>query len=389
LPYHVGVRHNYFNLKLLNSLAVVKNNRYNAAKLKEITMTPKSNQDGTLALESWMEEKRSAYLYRFLAARSENHHQILFAQLAEEAEKQADMWAGEIKKAGAQVPSGYSPDLRTRLITHLIRWFGAKQIRGMLAAMKVRGMSIYLKTEPGHPMPKSVEEIGRSHKTIGSGNNLRATVFGINDGLVSNASLIMGMAGAHASNETLIVAGIAGLLAGAFSMGAGEYISVRSQREMFEYQIGLEKKELELYPAEETAELALIYHARGMSEEEANKVATMMMKDHDNALDVLSREELGINPDDLVSPYGAAFFSFISFIFGASIPLLPFLFMNHQFNLHFAIILCGIALFTVGSILSLYTGRGALKSGLRMLLIGFVAGTITYCIGHLLGVTLG
>ena len=352
-------------------------------------MTTQSNQEATLALDSWMEEKRSAYLYRVLAARSENHHQTLFAELATEAENQADMWAGEVKKAGGQIPASYLPDFRTRLITHLIRWFGAKQVRGMLAAMKVRGMSIYLKTEPGHPMPKTLEDVGRQHKTMGSGNNIRAAVFGINDGLVSNASLIMGMAGAHASNETLIVAGIAGLLAGAFSMGAGEYVSVRSQREMFEYQIGLEKKELELYPAEETAELALIYHARGMSTEEANKVAGMMMQDHDNALDVLSREELGINPDDLVSPYSAAFFSFISFIFGASIPLLPFLFMQHQFNLHFAILLCGIALFTVGATLSLYTGRGAIKSGLRMLLIGFVAGVITYSIGHLLGVTLG
>lgn len=348
----------------------------------------KSKTNIAIALESWSEEKRSVYLYRIIAEVETHRYKALFGELAQEADKQAEMWAMEVQKAGGQIPTTYSPDLRTRIVGWLITVLGPKQMRSMLSAMKVRGMSVYSKDQPGHPMPKTIEDVGRSHRSVGSGNNLRAAVFGVNDGLVSNASLIMGMAGAHANNATIIVAGVAGLLAGAFSMGAGEYISVRSQREMFEHQISLEKKELELYPKEEAAELALIYHARGLEKKEAEHVATLMMQNPANALDTLAREELGLNPDDLISPYGAAFFSFISFLVGGAIPLIPFLFEKQVFTLPSCIILSAISLFIVGAILSLYTGRKALKSGLRMLAIGICAGLITYAIGHLLGVHL-
>lgn len=351
-------------------------------------MPKKSTDKITLAKESWLGEKNSAYLYRILAKSESKKNKVLFNQLAEEAEKQALMWEDEIRKAKGTIPL-YKPNLRVRIASLLMNFFGPRQTRSILAAMKVRGMSVYLKSEPGHPWPKTLADVGRRHKSTGSGNNLRAAVFGINDGLVSNASLIMGMAGAQAGNKIIILAGIAGLLAGAFSMGAGEYISVRSQREMFEYQIGLEKKELELYPQEEAEELALIYHARGLTKDEAHKIANLMMKDPHNALDTLAREELGLNPDDLVSPYGAAFFSFISFTIGAAIPIIPFLFSNNSSTLFFAIGLTGLCLFIVGAILSLYTGRKALRSGLRMLLIGAVAGGITYITGNLLGVRLG
>ena len=171
-------------------------------------------------------------------------------------------------------------------------------------------------------------------------------------------------------------------------MAAGEYVSVRSQREMYEYQIGLERDELAEYPAEEAQELALIYEARGMGREEALRMATQIIADPERALDTLTREELGLNPEDLGSPWGAAVSSFVSFAIGSAIPLLPFLFHLGSASLPAVIGLTAVALFVVGATLSLFTGRSALMSGTRMLGIGAAAGGITYCIGKILGVSL-
>jgi VIT1/CCC1 family predicted Fe2+/Mn2+ transporter len=223
---------------------------------------------------------------------------------------------------------------------------------------------------------------------LSGGGNLRAAVFGVNDGLVSNASLILGVAGAAADIGVIVLSGIAGLLAGAFSMAAGEYVSVRSQREMYEYQIGLEADELEQYPEEEAGELALIYEARGIPHETAKKMADDIIADPDRALDALAREELGLNPDELGSPWGAAISSFLAFAVGGMIPLLPFLVLAHHGALPISIGLTAIALFSVGATLSLFIGRGAIRGGLRMLLIGGGAGALTFLIGSMLGVAL-
>jgi VIT1/CCC1 family predicted Fe2+/Mn2+ transporter len=206
---------------------------------------------------------------------------------------------------------------------------------------------------------------------------------------VSNTSLIMGVAGAGVEPGVILASGVAGLLAGALSMAAGEYVSMRSQREMFEYQIGLEREELAQYPEEEAEELALIYNARGMAMEEARTVARAMLKDPEHALDTLAREELGLNPDDLGSAWGSALFSFLAFTAGALIPLLPFLFRIGPAPLAGAAVLAGVALFAVGAALSLFTGRGAWRGGARMLASGAGSGIATYAIGSLLGVSLG
>jgi VIT1/CCC1 family predicted Fe2+/Mn2+ transporter len=194
----------------------------------------------------------------------------------------------------------------------------------------------------------------------------------------------MGVAGATADLHVVYLAGIAGLLAGAFSMAAGEYVSVRSQRELFEYQIALEREELDEYPLEEQEELALIYHARGLSKDQANDVAAELMKDPAQALDTLAREELGLNPADLGSPWGAAWSSFLSFAAGGAVPLLPFLFGNSQV-MTFVVLVTALALFLVGAVLSLFTGKDAWWSGLRMVLIGGGAGLVTFLVGRLLG----
>lgn len=338
--------------------------------------------------ESWQEEKQSAWLYRVVAeCERGTPREALFNELAQAAEEQAAIWLVAITQRGGQPPAPFQPDVRTRIVARLTRAFKPRAMRGVLAAMKVRGMALY-SHHPPHPMPTRLDDIGKRHQSGAAGNALRAGVFGINDGLVSNAALIYGVAGAAPEPSIIVLTGVAGLLAGAFSMASGEYVSVRSQREMFEYQIGLERDELEKYPREEAAELALIYTAKGMPAEEARRLADALMQDPERALDTLAREELGLNPDELGSPWVAATSSFAAFTAGAALPLLPFLF-GHGDALTASIALTALGLFAVGASMSLFTGRRAVLSGLRMLGIGGAAGLATYFIGAWLGVKLG
>jgi VIT1/CCC1 family predicted Fe2+/Mn2+ transporter len=342
------------------------------------------------ARESWVQEMESVYLYRVIAETEPSpERRQLFAQLATEAEAQAGIWAAEARRAGEALPDAPPLSSRVHLVGFLVRRLGPARLRNVLAAMKVRGMSVYqMSRDSGHPMPQSVDEIGRRHRGP-AGGNLRAAVFGANDGLLSNASLILGVAGATGGGRMVVLSGVAGLLAGAFSMAAGEYISVRSQREMFEHQIGAERDELRQYPAEEAAELSLIYQARGLSKEDADRMAARIVANPEYALDTLAREELGLDPSALGSPRGAALFSFVSFAAGALVPLAPFVVAGGRAALVATVALTSVALFAVGAAISLFTGRGALRGGLRMLLIGGAAATATFLIGRLLGVAAG
>lgn len=338
--------------------------------------------------ESWQEEKQSAWLYRVVAeCERGTTREALFNELAQAADDQAEIWLAAITQKGGQPPAAFRPDLRARVVATLTRRFKPRAMRGVLAAMKVRGMALYTQNPP-HPMPLRRDDIGKRHQNGAAGNALRAGVFGVNDGLVSNAALIYGVAGAAPEPSIIVLTGVAGLLAGAFSMASGEYVSVRSQREMFEYQIGLERDELDEYPQEEAAELALIYAAKGMDAAEARRLADTLMQNPERALDTLAREELGLNPDELGSPWVAAISSFAAFTAGAALPLLPFLFGYDQ-ALPVSIGLTALGLFAVGASMSLFTGRHALLSGLRMLGIGGAAGLATYFIGAWLGVSLG
>jgi len=344
-------------------------------------------------LESWKEEQRSALLYRVCAeAEAGTTRAELFRRLAGEAEAQAAIWRAQLTARGHPPPGPYVPDGRTKLVAGLVRWLGPRRLKGMLAAMKVRGMLIYSTSPPadaGHPAPVAGTGTEHRHRGLSGGGNLRAAVFGINDGLVSNASLILGVAGASADAHAVLLTGVAGMCAGAFAMATGEYVSVRSQRELFEYQIGLEREELAEYPEAEAQELALIYAAKGLPAEEASRLATRMIADPAHALDTLAREELGLNPDELGSPWGAAISSFLSFAAGALLPLAPFIVAPGPRALPAAIGVTAVALFAVGAMLSLFTGRGALRSGARMLALGGLAGVVTFAVGRLAGVTLG
>jgi VIT1/CCC1 family predicted Fe2+/Mn2+ transporter len=339
-------------------------------------------------LESWTEEQRSAYLYRACAeAEAGTSRADLFRRLAGEAEAQAAIWRAQLTASGKPAPRPFLPDARTRLVARLVQVLGPRRLRAVLAAMKVRGMAIYSRRDPGGHSAPIAGSIEHRHRGLGGGGNLRAAVFGVNDGLVSNASLIFGVAGASPDAAVVLLTGVAGLTAGAFAMATGEFVSVRSQRELFEYQIGLERDELAEYPDAEAQELALIYKAKGLSGSEAERVAKQLVADPEHALDTLAREELGLNPDELGSPWGAAISSLLSFAVGAAIPLLPFVFGAGARALPITALLTAVALFAIGATLSLFTGRGALVSGVRMLLLGALAGSVTFAVGKLFGVS--
>jgi vacuolar iron transporter family protein len=341
-------------------------------------------------LESWTEEQRSAYLYSVCSeAEAGTPRAELFRRLAGEAQAQAAIWRAMMTASGKPAPAPFEPEPRTRLVARMVRTFGPRRMRSVLAAMKVRGMAIYSEREPGGHLVPVAGTVERGHRGLGGVGNLRAAVFGVNDGLVSNASLIFGIAGANAAPSAVLLAGVAGLAAGAFAMAAGEYVSVRSQRELFEYQIGLERDELAEYPEAEAQELALIYGAKGMPAAEARRLAKKLVADPERALDTLAREELGLNPSELGSPWGAAISSFLSFTLGAAIPLLPFLLGAGTKALPLAAAMTGVALFTIGATLSLFTGRGALRSGARMLLLGGLAAAVTFGVGHVAGIAVG
>jgi VIT1/CCC1 family predicted Fe2+/Mn2+ transporter len=230
-----------------------------------------------------------------------------------------------------------------------------------------------------------VEEL--QNPAAGKSGALRAAIFGVTDGLVSNLSLIMGVAGATAQNRVILLAGVAGLMAGAFSMGAGEYISMRTQRELFERLIHLEAHELATEPEEELRELAEIYQRKGFPPDIADQAAQAVHRDPDVALETHAREELGLDPGQLGSPWGAAISSFVTFALGASVPLLPFVFGSGDAAVVAAITAAAVSLFGVGASMSLFTGRRPLWSGARMVLVGAIAAGITNLVGRLLHVS--
>ena len=341
--------------------------------------------------ERWSEEMRSTWLYRAVARAAEDaDKRALFEALEKSARGQAAILAEAIRKSGEPVPDRFRPGARARLVAALVTALGPRRMRPVLAAMKIRGLSVYSAAPPltEHPMPSSVEEIGQRHRHTGSATGLRAAVFGANDGLVSNTSLILGIAGATSDAGVVVLTGVAGLLAGAFSMAAGEYVSVRSQRELYEHQIEQEREELEQYPDEEAEELALIYAARGVELEQARDMARTIFRDPEQALRSLAIEELGVNPDELGSPWVAALSSLLAFAGGAVVPLLPYAIDPGQTQIARVAAVSAAGLFVVGGATSLFSGRSAVHGGLRMLAIGSSAAAITYTIGRLLGVGL-
>jgi len=225
-----------------------------------------------------------------------------------------------------------------------------------------------------------------THRDV-KGGAARAAVFGMSDGLVSNVSLILGVAGANPAPGVVRLAGLAGLLAGACSMAAGEYISVQAQRELLERELEMERRELELRPETERRELAGIYRSRGVDAAVADEVAAQLSADPDIALETHAREELGIDPAELGSPVRASVSSFGSFTLGAFIPLVPWLVSGGNGAVIASAVLGVVAALLVGALLASFTGRSMVRSALRQLAVAAAAAAITFAVGAALGVS--
>jgi VIT1/CCC1 family predicted Fe2+/Mn2+ transporter len=360
-------------------------------------------------LEFLNDERNSAALYRTLAEIEKNPKIAeVYRRLAETEEAHAATWAEKLKAAHVAVPP-VKIGWRTRTLMWAARRFGPSAVLPSMTAMEKQGDQGYLKAgapagmarqERSHGMllnaisqtsrgmegPALAQLEGR-HRSAG-GNALRAAVLGANDGLVSNFSLVMGVAGAEVNNATIVLTGIAGLLAGAISMALGEWVSVQSSRELYQKQIRTEQEEIAANPAEEAEELALIYQARGLEENAARQLAQQMMSSEESAIAALSRDELGIDPEELGgSAWEAAITSFLLFAMGAIIPLFPFFFVSGGTAIVVSAVLSAIGLFGIGAAITLFTGRSVLFSGTRQMLFGLAAAAVTFGIGRLIGVS--
>jgi vacuolar iron transporter family protein len=356
--------------------------------------------------QNYLVEMDGIELYRALAAAEKDEKRaLIFRKMAQTEERHARRWVRLIETAGSQVPE-YRPTIRVRVLAWMAKHFGTQRVIPIISNMEASDEPGYLNQPEAAGLPAQERAHSRALRAmddgistqdaiIGSerwhvisrGGSLRAAVFGINDGLVSNFSLVMGFAGADARPEYILLAGVAGLLAGSFSMAAGEYVSMRAQRELFEQQIAMEQQELEMSPKEEEEELSLIYQAKGIPEREAAMLARRIISNPKTAIDTLAREELGLNPSELGSPWTAALSSFLAFIVGALIPVLPYLFSSGQVAWFASGLLSCLALLGVGAIISIFTAKGPWISGLRMLGIGLLASAITYGAGWLFGVS--
>jgi vacuolar iron transporter family protein len=370
-----------------------------------------SRDDDSERIKHWREllgsERDAAALYSRIAAAETGERRTIFEELAAVERRHAAHWEEKIRAAGGTVPPAGRPSVRTRLLATAASRLSPGAVLplieraeradagmydadpdaapGMAADEHGHARTIAKLIEGGRPSPQ--HQIARRepfHRGDRSGA-LRAGVFGVSDGLVSNTALVMGVAGSGAPHTVILLTGTAGLLAGSFSMAAGEYVSMASQREMYEREIALEAQELEEKPEEERDELVLLYRAKGLPRADAARLADQIMADRKVALDTLAREELGLDPAELGSPLTAAISSLLTFAAGALVVLLPYFAGSGTAALVAAIVLAALALLAVGAGIGVLNGRSGLRSGLRQLLLGGAAALITFGIGHLIG----
>lgn len=362
---------------------------------------------------NWQNEHNSAALYHALSeCEPRPELKDVYRRLAEAEERHACFWEAKLRRAKQSVPK-FKVQWRTRVLIALARRFGPELVLPNIAALEQVDSHQYDQQPEAQAggLPQQEQSHARLLKAItggertgleGSriaqlegrhrtgGNSLRAAVLGANDGLLSNLSLVMGVAGAEINGGSVLITGLAGLLAGALSMAIGEWLSVQSARELYTQQIDVERQELAEVPDEEAEELTLIYQAKGLPEAEAQSLARRLIQDETTALDTLAREELGIDPKELGgSARSAAITSFCLFALGAIFPVAPFFFFSGFTSVIVSLVVSAAALFTIGAGITLLTGRNVFFSGARQVLLGIVAAGVTYTLGRLIGHSLG
>lgn len=378
-------------------------------------------------------ERDAIYLYDGLAGVEKDPVRAeAFRTIAADERRHAGVWEARLREAGCEIPLPKRPRLRMRFILAVARVLGTRAVTDLVRTLEGDDERRYAKGAPtadtkalgstmaamaaderrhaetwqhlarhGDDMAAATtvdaERQGRASASLaeitkaedwhkGGAGTLRAIVFGASDGLVSNLALIMGVAGATPEPSFVLLSGIAGLLAGAFSMAAGEYISVKSQVEVLERQIALERAELDAIPDEEFEELVSIYRSKGLPEEDARRFAEHIFSDKELALQTLVREELGLDENGMSSPIAAAVGSFVAFTIGAIIPVIPWLFGGGTLVIFVSFGMGLAGLFVLGALVSLLTGRSLLFSGMRQVVIGAAAAIITFLVGSLIGV---
>jgi VIT1/CCC1 family predicted Fe2+/Mn2+ transporter len=363
-----------------------------------------------LWLQNLVDERDGAALYEGLARYERDPARASeFRKLAESERRHAAIWERKLEKEGVPLPPD-RPSSRVRALVWLARRLGSGAVLPMVLDAEAGDADKY-DAQGGEAREIAQEE--REHRTVlvglgkdepaearafiatrerwhrggGRAGSIRAAIFGMNDGLVSNLSLILGVAGAGVEPRTVIVTGFAGLLAGAFSMAAGEYTSVASQRDLLQRQIDLERREVEEAPEEEAAELALLFKQKGLSTEQASRTAAEILKNPESALDTLVREELGLDPADLGSPWGAAVASFALFSVGALVPLAPFLLTTGTPAVLASALLAGVVLAGVGGFVGFLSGTSVARSAARMAGLAALAAGVTYAVGRAFGAT--
>lgn len=361
-------------------------------------------------LKSVQTEIDASFLYKRLAEKEEDKTVAdIFRQMSEIENEHAQAF---LKKQNIPAEKMPKPSFRARTLDRIGKVFGYDYVLGVLmdTEKSLSISAIKMKQKENLPVTgaetnhvkvlkgllenskvsgSTIARFETRHKSVG-GNALRAAVLGGNDGLVSNFSLVMGIAGATAGGSEVLLAGIAGLLAGALSMALGEWISVKSSQELYENQMEIEMQELETSPENEMKELELIYKAKGIPEEQAKQMAANIINDKEHAHELLVKEELGINAEELKgSAFEAALYSFLLFSIGAIIPVFPFFFLSGINAILISAAASAIGLFVIGAAITLFTGRSIWFSGFRQVVFGLAAAAITFGIGKLIGVSVG
>ena len=378
-------------------------------------MATTTAEDVKRYLQNLREERDSSALYRGLAAIEPDARLAeVYRRMSEVEKRHAGSWAELLREAGRPAPPD-TPSVRTRTLLWLAKRFGAGTVLPIITSSERGASHAYdaqpearaagmpadershervfdylLRTTKGGVAGSVLAQLEGRHRGTAGGNALRAAVLGSSDGLTSNLSLVMGVAGAALQPHQVLLTGLAGMLAGARSMAIGEWLSVQSARELYGRQIGVEREELEQRPEEEREELSLIYQAKGLEPAAADDLARRIIADPASALDTLAREELGIDPNELGgSAWEAAIASFFLFAVGAIIPVIPFIFLSGLVAVGASIGLSIVGLFTIGAGITLTTGAPLWKASGRQIVMGVAAALITFGLGRLVGGALG
>lgn len=364
-----------------------------------------------LWLENLRDERDGVALYRGLARVERDAARAAeFEALASAEQRHEAIWVRKLERAGVPLPRDHASP-RIRLLLWIAARLGTQAVLPLVMMNESSDVAKYVKqgretaalvveeqehgetlrrlsgAKPTTPQGR-ITERERWHR-LGRGGALRAGVFGANDGLVSNLSLLLGVAAAGAQRDTLLITGLAGLFAGALSMAVGEYSSVASQRDLLRRQIVLESRELAEAPEEEEAELVQLLRDKGLTAGQAGETARQIMQSPESALDTLVREELGLDPDDLGSPVRAALSSFLTFAAGAALPLLPMLLLSQPAASWTAAGLGALLLGGVGAFLGFLSGASPARAALRMVVLAALAAGVTVGVGRLVGASLG